>query len=52
MSFIPNFKKEIIFENIKKIGVLDKEFLSKISADGKTELHGAKSIDPFIYSLT
>ena len=52
MSFTPNCKKNLIFENIKKNlnyeGVLDIAFLSEISVDGKTEKLGAKNIDPLV----
>ena len=41
MSYTPNSKKKLFFENIKKDlkykGVLDIAFLSKISVGGKTE---------------
>jgi len=41
MSFTPNSKKKLFFDNIKKNlnyeGVLDIAFLSKISVGGKTE---------------
>ena len=52
MSFTPNSKKKVFFENIKKNlnyeSVLDIAFLSKISVVGKTEQLGAKNIDPII----
>ena len=41
LSFTPNSKKKLFFENIKKNlnyeGILDIAFLSKISVGGKTE---------------